>query len=110
MERGCVGDMIFDEKMGIQQGTDMIDHLDTGKRSDIPEKACWTDLLVPVFRGGKLVYMVPGIEEARNRTLDQISRLHSGIKLFDNPQQYPVGLENRLHELKNRLITQNRNL
>ena len=30
--------------------------------------------------------------------------LHPGIKRFDNPHQYPAGLESGLHELKTRLI------
>jgi nicotinate phosphoribosyltransferase len=30
--------------------------------------------------------------------------LHPGIKRFENPHQYPAGLELTLHEFKTRLI------
>jgi nicotinate phosphoribosyltransferase len=33
-----------------------------------------------------------------------LARFHFGIKRFINPHQYPVGLEEGLHELKTDLV------
>src|SRR2546425_12121707 len=38
--------------------------------------------------------------EVRQRAQAQLSRLHTGVKRFVNPHQYPVGLELSLHNLK----------
>lgn len=46
----------------------------------------------------------PTLESIRERVQRQRAMLHSGIKRFENPHQYPVGLESSLHELKTRLI------
>ena len=35
---------------------------------------------------------------------EPVSTLIDGVKRFDNPHTYPVGLETRLHELRTRLI------
>jgi nicotinate phosphoribosyltransferase len=40
----------------------------------------------------------------QQRTREQLSKVHPGIKRFVNPHQYPVGLERRLHELRTELI------
>jgi nicotinate phosphoribosyltransferase len=62
------------------------------------------DLLVPVFRAGKLVYDPPALESVRSRAAEQLAGFHAGVKRFMNPHQYPVGLEQRLSDLKTRLV------
>jgi nicotinate phosphoribosyltransferase len=44
----------------------------------------------------------------REHALSQIGRISSGVKRFLNPHQYPVGLEQSLHELKTRLVLEAR--
>ncbi len=61
--------------------------------------AC-VDLLQPVFEKGKFVYSSESIHEVRERAIQQVSQFlqaHAG-------ENYPVGLEKSLHELKQRLI------
>ena len=60
------------------------------------------------MRAGRAVAAPPPIEEARTRVRDQLDRLHPGIKRFVHPHQYPVGLSRELHELKTRLILEQR--
>ena len=81
---------------------------DRTRRKVIPAGTPFTDLLVPIFRSGKLVYEIPPLEASRTLAGGQIQRLHPGIRRFLNPHQYPVGLEPRLHDLRTRLILEAR--
>jgi nicotinate phosphoribosyltransferase len=106
-ERGFLADMIYDESRGgIPASTDtvMIDPLDFTKRRRFSATQGHEDLLVPVFRAGKQVYVAPDIHATRARVQEQLASLHPGSKRFVNPHTYPVGLEKDLHELKTELI------
>ncbi|HEX9493828.1 MAG TPA: nicotinate phosphoribosyltransferase [Thermoanaerobaculia bacterium] len=96
-------DMIFDE-LGGQPSHTIVDPLDLTRRRAIPESATYEDLLVPIFKRGKRVYELPGIEQIRARRAAALERFHDGIKRFVNPHRYPVGLEKNLFDLKTRLI------
>lgn len=98
------GDMIFDELLPDERGRLIIDPFDPTRRKTFSDGAQTTDLLVPVFRGGTLVYDVPPLPESRQRTHEQLGKLHPTIKRFINPHAYPVGLEHGLHELRTALI------
>jgi nicotinate phosphoribosyltransferase len=50
------------------------------------------------------VYDAPPIEAVRRRAAEQMAGFHAGVKRFMNPHQYPVGLEQRLSDLKTRLV------
>jgi nicotinate phosphoribosyltransferase len=107
------GDMIFDTLTapeGLGSDRTIIDPLDLTRRKVIPADATHEDLLVPIFRGGKLVYALPALQEIRARGFQQIADLHPGITRNVNPHAYPVGLEKRLDDLRNHLILQARGL
>jgi nicotinate phosphoribosyltransferase len=59
---------------------------------------------MPVLRRGQPVREQSALESIQERVQRQLAMLHPGIKRFDNPHQYPAGLESGLHELKTRLI------
>ncbi len=101
-----VGDAIFDEELGAADAgqTTIVDPLDVTRRKRFDADAPHDDLLVPVFRGGKLVYDLPALTDVRERTRAQLDALHPGVRRFLNPHQYAVGLEHRLHDLKTDLI------
>jgi nicotinate phosphoribosyltransferase len=61
------------------------------------------DLLVPVFRRGNLVYEPPPAGVARQQTLRELERLPAGVKQLANAERYPVYLDQRLYELRERL-------
>ncbi|MBN2369448.1 MAG: nicotinate phosphoribosyltransferase [Vicinamibacteria bacterium] len=107
---GFVADVIYDETLGIEHGRTMIDPLDSTRRKKLPPAPGYADLLVPIFRSGRVVYQSPEIHAIRERARSQMSLLHSGVKRFVNPHRYPVGLEERLHEMKTRLILEARGL
>ncbi len=105
---GFAGDMIY----SIDQATDpeyaIVDRLDYTRRKKFPADALHEDLLLPVFRDGKLVYELPSISGIRDRAASQIGLLHPGIKRFLNPHEYPVGLSPSLYDLRTRLIAEAR--
>jgi nicotinate phosphoribosyltransferase len=107
---GFVADVIFDEETGLPESPVVVDPLDPTRRKHVAEGTPFEDLLVPVVRGGRAVYEPPPLEATRALAHEQVERLHSGIKRFVNPHQYPVGLSLELHELKTRLVLEARGL
>ncbi len=99
-----VGDLIYDEDTGLESPP-------SGRRRDgtvvaIPESASGEDLLAPVFRQGRRVGELPGVDTARQKTLEQLDALPSDVLALRDPGTYAVGLERRLYELKERLTAQ----
>ena len=99
-----VADMTYDLNLGAGDGAAVVDPADPTRLKRVPPGARSEDLLVPVVRGGRVIYEEPGIEGARARARGQLQRLHPTVLRFLNPHEYPAGLERRLHELRTRLI------
>lgn len=108
-EEGCaVADMIWDELTGTAAQPTIVDPLDPTHRREVIEASASEDLLVPVMREGQIVCASPALPEIRDRAAKQLAMFHSGIRRLVNPHNYPVGLEENLHKLKNRLILEAR--
>ncbi|HUU83809.1 MAG TPA: nicotinate phosphoribosyltransferase [Phycisphaerae bacterium] len=99
-----VADMVYDELNGVAADCTIVDPADATRRKRIPSDTPFTDMLVPILRGGNVVYRVPSVEDARRHTREQLGRLHPGIRRLVNPHRYPAGLERGLHDRKTRLI------
>jgi nicotinate phosphoribosyltransferase len=99
-----IGDMIYDLDAPSETSRTLIDRTDITRRKSVPDDATSEDLLVPIFRRGKLVYDQPPISAIRDRAQEQLASLHDGHKRFLNPHEYPVGLSPSLYELRTRLI------
>ncbi len=82
----------------------IVDPADATRRKHFPADTKYEDLLIPVLRRGKLVYDLPSLDSIRTRAQHQLAALYPGIKRFENPHQYPAGLELTLHEFKTELI------
>jgi nicotinate phosphoribosyltransferase len=104
-----VADMIYDAAGAVTTHT-LVDPLDPTRQRTFAADAPHEDLLVPVFRKGELVGPLPTLHASRARTAAQVAALHPGIRRFDNPHQYPVGLEKHLHDLRTRLVLDARGL
>lgn len=102
------GDTIYDTANPPPGGFVIVDPLDSTRRKHFPPETMSEDLLVPVLRGGELACDLPSLEAIRNRARQQLAMLHPSSKRFDNPHQYPAGLEVGLHELKTKLTLQAR--
>jgi nicotinate phosphoribosyltransferase len=99
-----IGDAIYDETRPLPGSITVVDPIDATRRKHFAAKTKYEDLLVPVLRHGKVVYGSPSLDSIRERAQEQLSMLHAGIKRFDNPHQYPAGLELTLHQFKTELI------
>ena len=94
-----VGDGIYDPTDGPPE--ELVDvH---GQPIALPPDAEQEDLLVPVVRGGRVIYEAPAIESVRDRALDQVARLPASVLRFEAPEPYPAGLDRRLYERKQHL-------
>jgi nicotinate phosphoribosyltransferase len=105
-----IGDVIYDEMIGIGPSPTIVDPLDMSRRKTLPAQAQTEELLVPIFRRGERVYEVPGIASAQRRTGQQLASFHAGIKRFSYPHEYPVGLEEHYFDLKTRIVLEARGL
>ena len=62
------------------------------------------ELLVPIFKGGELVYDCPDLQQVRQYCLEQVDTLWDEVKRFDNPHNYYVDLSQKLWNIKNDLL------
>jgi nicotinate phosphoribosyltransferase len=98
------GDAIYDETRALPERFTIVDPTDATRRKTFAKNSKGEDLLAPVLRRGKLVYDLPSLTAIRSRVQEQLASLHPGIKRFENPHEYPAGLELGLHEFKTKLI------
>src|SRR6266496_4115441 len=98
-----VADAIYEIDHAMSEPCVIIDP-QTEQETQIPTKTDYSDLLVPIFRKGELVYQVPNLAASRERTRQQLRRLPPEIARLDNARTYRVGLEKSLHELRSTLI------
>lgn len=89
----------------------IVDLQDANRRRRMPSDTASHDLLVPVLRAGELQerFQDPtreSMEVARSRAREQLHCLHPTIRRLLNPHEYPVGIEQGLHERRDALIRQ----
>ena len=106
---GAVADCIYDELLGLPASCLIVDMLDSTRRKKIAKNLLSEELLVPIFKKGKLIYPIPSIDLSRSRTAQQLKLFHPAIRRFLNPHIYPVGLEKNLFELRMNLILKMKN-
>ena len=99
-----IGDAIYDIRKPLPDPVTIVDPADSTRRKHFAPGSQGEDLLVPIFRGGRLTYHEPALADIRARAQQQLGMLHPGIKRLINPHSYPTGFELGLHELKTRLL------
>ncbi|MBA3815858.1 MAG: nicotinate phosphoribosyltransferase [Parachlamydiaceae bacterium] len=110
MDQGSyIADAVYDVNLGLNCNSIIIDPLDSTRQKILNSNWESRDLLVPIFRSGKLVYNPPSLHTIRSTTQKELALFHSSIKRFINPHAYPVGMEKTLYELKVNLIKNIRN-
>ena len=98
-----VADRIWNELDGIDGNGRMVDPFDPTHRFQPPAQS-HEDLLVPVVRQGQSIGPQVSLSESRDRAIEQMRALPPQVRRFDNPHRYLVGLDERLYELKSRLM------
>lgn len=97
-----VMDVMYDLELGISSHPESVS-LDAPHASlHLADTSAFVDLLQPVFVKGKFVGVTESIHEIRERALQQVAQFLS----THAENKYPVGLEKKLHDLKQRLITE----
>ncbi|MEG1720021.1 MAG: nicotinate phosphoribosyltransferase [Clostridia bacterium] len=66
-------------------------------------------LLKRIFKNGKLVYENPSLEEIREYSKTEISKLYKELLRFENPHKYYVDLSKKLWDIKQKLLLKNKN-
>ena len=101
----CLYDEVIDESKPIE----LFDPENTWKKKYFTNFTA-KSILEPIFQGGKLVYQVPTIEEARAYCDEQIRHLWEEVKRFENPHRYYVDLSPKLWKIKNDMLEEMRNI
>ena len=102
-----IADAIYEIDHAVSDPCVIVD-LGNEKQTEIPARTDYSDLLVPIFRHGELVYRTPGIDASREHTRKQLSGAPPAILKLKNPSSYKIGLEKSLHELRSTLIVRAR--
>jgi nicotinate phosphoribosyltransferase len=103
-DRRFIADAIYEIDHAIRKPCRIVD-LRTEELTEIPVRTEYSDLLVPIFHRGDLVYRVPQIQASREHARQQLSCAPPAVVRLKKPRGYNVGLENSLHELRSRLIS-----
>ncbi len=100
-----IADAIYEIHHAISEPCVMVDLASSAHR-EIPNRTAYSDLLVPIFRRGELVYSVPEVHKAREHARTQLGCASDGVIKLHNPSHYEVGLERSLNELRTRSIAE----
>jgi nicotinate phosphoribosyltransferase len=103
---GFTGDMIYDDRLGIDPRQTIVDPRDPARQKLLSTSTEVQDLLVPVLRNGHRLAESEPLTAIRDRAIAQLARLHPGIRRFMNPHEFPVGIDIGLHELRNQMVQQ----
>ncbi|MDB5096833.1 MAG: nicotinate phosphoribosyltransferase [Cyanobacteria bacterium RYN_339] len=100
-----IADAIYNIETGLPAGdTVVVDPAEITHQKRIPVGTPYTDLLVPIFRAGALVYQAPALAQTRELAKSGLARFYPGVRRFDNPHAYPAGIEKSLFDFKLDLV------
>jgi len=99
-----IADVICDAGLAPVGPVRLVDLQDPLRHKDVPDDLPYEELLVPIFRAGRRVYVAPSATQARARTLGQLAQLSPWTRRLQNPHEYPVGLEKGLAERRLALV------
>lgn len=105
---GFVADMIYEQNLGVDPTHTIVDIKDTTRRKQMGPDTTSYDLLESVVQHGRTIAAAESLTQSRQRTLDQLAKLHPTIRRFLNPHEYPVGIDVGLHDLRDRMIREAR--
>jgi len=98
---------LHDEVMDFTKPLELFDPECTWKRQTFTDYTA-QELLVPIFKGGELVYQVPTLDEARAYCARQLELQWDEVKRFENPHNYYVDLSQKLWDLKQHMLEERR--
>lgn len=99
-----VGDVIYDARLGPGGRQVLLESGRARRERPSPAWEAGEDLLIPVWRNGEPVGQAESVHCCRQRAREQLARLDPALKRLTRPGRYPVGLESRLHHLREGMI------
>lgn len=100
-----VADAIYDVRNDLTEDLTLVDPGDSNRHKKIRQSEYDVeDLLVPVYKGGELIYRSPELADIRSRSIEQLKKVHPGVLRLVNPHAYVVGLEEGLHQQRQSLM------
>ncbi len=100
---------VYDETIDDSQPIELFDPQHTWKRKVLDDYTA-TELLVPIFKNGRLVYDLPTIEEIRAHCAEEIEGMWDEVRRFTNPHNYYVDLSEKLWQIKHDMIAEHRKI
>ena len=100
-----IADAIYETDHGVSEPCEILD-VETEDKTTIGRNTSYSDLLVPIFRAGKVVCEAPSIEASREHLGKQLMCAPPEILQLNDPLPYKIGLERSLHDLRSKLIAQ----
>lgn len=101
----AVADLIqlADEELDQTKPLTIFDPVHTWKKKTL---TCYTfrELLVPIFREGRLIYNLPPLDDIRAHAQRGLDTLWDEHKRLTNPAHYPVDLSQKLWDLRQEMI------
>ena len=94
---------LHDEVVDDTQPLEICDPDATGKKKVLTDFTA-RELLVPIFRGGRLVYQKPALDDIRAYCAQQLTTLWPEVLRFDYPHNYYVDLSEKLLKIKLELL------
>ena len=65
-----------------------------------------TELLVPIFKNGELVYDMPTLADIKAHCKEELDGTWDEVKRFNNPHNYYVDLSEKLWTLKHNMLAE----
>lgn len=100
----AICDAIYEDDLGLQADSWLIDPTDATRRRRVPKQTQCTHLLQVFIQDGQVIEPLPDIHTVRLHVQQQLQSIHPSVKRLLNPHHYAVGLEERLHEHKMKLV------
>ncbi len=100
---------MHDEEIDTSAPLEIFDPIATWKRKTFEDYTV-TELLVPIFKNGELVYELPTLEQIRAHCAEEIEGMWDEVRRFTNPHDYYVDLSEKLWTLKQDMLAEHRNV
>jgi nicotinate phosphoribosyltransferase len=98
-----IADAIYETDHDVSEPCEIVD-VETEDKTTIPRNTRYSDLLVPIFRAGQVVYEAQSIETSREHLRKHLTCAPPDILQLNDPVPYKIGLEQSLHDLRSKLI------
>lgn len=97
----CLHDEVVDDREPLE----IFDPEYTWKRRIITDFTS-RELLVPIFKNGKLVYKFPALDEVKEHCAREVASMWDEVLRFENPHNYYVDLSQKLWDIKHNMLSE----